>query len=293
MKRSACLRLCVLSDLAVCPGLAQDDSFFFLQGSDPQFGMYAADRNFIQETANFEMFVATANRLKPAFVVLCGDLINQAGNASQATEFHRIAAKLDPAIKLYNVPGNHDVQNEPTPESIASYVNGFGADHYTFRHGNMVGFVLNSSVIHTPTKVPEQLAAQEKWLRAELAKAKNDGVRHLVIIQHHPWFLESPDEPDQYFNIPKERRKVYLELFKQYGVEFLFSGHYHRNAIGKDGRLTMVTTGPLGMPLGPEGSGFRIVPVCADTISQQWFGLNALANRIEVHSGALTIPANK
>ncbi|HEY3132736.1 MAG TPA: hypothetical protein VGL91_25015 [Acidobacteriota bacterium] len=33
------------------------------------------------------------------------------------------------------------------------------------------------------------------------------------------------------FNIPLERRKVYLELFARYGVSHVFAGHYHRNAL--------------------------------------------------------------
>ena len=72
--------------------------FFFIQMSDPQFGMYAADSNFAQETANFEMAIATANRLHPAFVVVTGDLINKPGDAAQAAEYWRIAKQLDASI---------------------------------------------------------------------------------------------------------------------------------------------------------------------------------------------------
>ena len=107
----------------------------FIQMSDPQFGMYTKNANFEHETANFEFAIATANRLKPAFVVITGDLINEAGNAAQAAEYKRIAAKLDPTIKLYSVPGNHDVQNEPTAESLARYRERFGPDYYTFPVG--------------------------------------------------------------------------------------------------------------------------------------------------------------
>src|SRR5258708_4425197 len=93
----------------------------FIQMSDPQFGMYAKDASFEHETTNFEFAIATANRLKPAFVVITGDLINQQGNAAETAEFHRIAGKLDPPIRLFNMPGNHDVGNDPTPESLARY----------------------------------------------------------------------------------------------------------------------------------------------------------------------------
>jgi len=68
----------------------------FIQMSDPQFGMFTKDASFEHETVNFEFAIATANRLKPAFVVITGDLINKGGDAAQAAEFQRISAKLDP-----------------------------------------------------------------------------------------------------------------------------------------------------------------------------------------------------
>ena len=90
----------------------------------------------MQETANFEFAIATANRLKPAFVIVTGDLVNKADEKGQADEYLRIAAKLDRSIPLYQLPGNHDVGNDPTPESIAAYTARFGTaavDHDTHR----------------------------------------------------------------------------------------------------------------------------------------------------------------
>src|SRR5260370_27499165 len=137
----------------------------FLQMSDPQFGMYSENKDFAHETVNFEFAIATANRLRPNFVVICGDLINQAGNSAQTAEYHRIAAKLDPAIKLYNVAGNHDVRNEPTPESLAAYREKFGPDYYAFRSGDLEGLVLKSSLISAPGKAQAKADKQEKWLK--------------------------------------------------------------------------------------------------------------------------------
>src|SRR5215467_7716365 len=109
-------RAIAMAILAAGPGLA-GEPFTFIQMSDPQFGMYMENKSFEHETANFEFAVATANRLHPKFVVITGDLINQPGNAAQAAEYHRIAGKLDPGIRLYSIPGNHDVANEPTPST--------------------------------------------------------------------------------------------------------------------------------------------------------------------------------
>ena len=100
----------------------------FIQMTDPQFGMYTGNKGFAQETTNFEFAVATANRLKPAFVVLTGDLVNAAGDAAQIAEFKRVAGKLDKSIRLFPMPGNHDVGNEPTKESLAKYREQFGPE---------------------------------------------------------------------------------------------------------------------------------------------------------------------
>src|SRR5437660_12432887 len=110
------------------------EPFFFIQLTDPQFGMFAENTNFVQETANFEFAVATVNRLHPAFVVITGDLVNKVGDAAQIKEYKRILAKVDPQIPVYNVAGNHDVGNVPTPKTVAAYTNQFGPDHYTFRY---------------------------------------------------------------------------------------------------------------------------------------------------------------
>ncbi len=239
--------------------------------------MYAKDANFVQETANFEFFIASVNRLKPQFVVVTGDLTNKAADADQIAEYHRIANKLDPSIKLYNVPGNHDVGNEPTPESLAKYRKIWGPDYYTFDYDDMRGIVLDSSLIQAPINVQSEAGKQEQWLREQLAKAKPDGKR-IVIFQHIPFFLQSADEPDQYFNIPKQHRSRYLALLHEYGVQYVFAGHYHRNAEGRDGDLDMVVTCAVGMPIGPDPSGFRIVRL--DSMLHPYISLGNIPNQV-------------
>ncbi|MES2125040.1 MAG: metallophosphoesterase [Gemmatimonadota bacterium] len=269
----------VLSPLAgQAPGPSRPR--FFLVASDPQFGMYAKDSNFVQETANFELVIATANRLRPAFVVITGDLINKPGDSAQTAEFWRIAHKLDPAIPLFNVAGNHDVGNTPTPAALERYRAAFGPDHYTFRVGDVIGIVLNSSVIDSSRDTPGALAEQERWLEHELATARASGARHLLVFQHHPWFLADASEPDQYFNIPLAHRNRYLALFHRYGVEALFSGHYHQNAVARDREIAMITTGPVGMPFGGVQSGVRLVAVSDSGLSHHYYGLGELPHTV-------------
>lgn len=258
----------------------EDGGFFFIQMADPQFGMYTKDRDFAQESANYEFAIATANRLKPRFVIVCGDLVNKPGDVAQIGEYRRISAKLDKSIRLYHVAGNHDVGNEPTPPLLESYRERFGPDYYSFREGSLYGIVLNSSLIHSPQNAQPAYEKQHAWLMAELDKAKKSGAPHTVIFQHHPWFLERGDEPDQYFNIPLARRTPLLDAFRAAGVKFLFSGHYHRNSLGRDGDIEMVTTGPVGMPLGGARSGMRAVWITPSAIRHQYFEFGGLPNAV-------------
>ena len=273
------IRLVLLAILVVISGSVAlaADPFFFLQASDPQFGMFTNNAGFAQETANWEFVIANANRLKPRFVVVTGDLTNQAGNAAQIAEYRRINKKLDAAVHLYSVAGNHDVGNDPTPVTLAAYRSAYGKDYYSFREGNIHGIVLNSSLMKAPGEVEEEAAGQEKWLEGELAAAKAAGAEPMVF-QHIPYFLATADEPDQYFNLPMATRLRILRMLKKYGVRYVFAGHYHRNAYGKDGDLEMITTGPAGMPLGPDPSGFRLVEWKDRVLVQLYFGLGTLPN---------------
>ena len=265
---------------------AAEEPFFFIQLSDPQLGMFTDNRDFAQDAANFEFAVTAVNRLRPAFVVITGDLVHKPGDAAQIAEYRRIVGKIDRSIPAYNIAGNHDVENEPTPQSLAAYTKIFGPDRYSFRHGGLVGIVLNSSVIHSPKQTPEQLAEQERWLRGELARAKADRAKHIVVFQHHPWFIKSATEPDQYFNIPIARRAAYLALFREFGVRYLFCGHYHRNAEGRDGQIENITSGPVGKPLGGAQSGIRVAIVRDDRVEHQYYELGNLPVKIDLNPPA-------
>lgn len=257
------------------------DSFYFIQMSDPQFGFFNENKSFEKETGNFRRAIQEANRLKPAFVVITGDLVNRSLDSAQIAEYKRVSQELDPRIPLYNVAGNHDVGNTPTVNSLEAYKKSFGADYYSFTCQSTLGIVLNSMYLKDPQLVPEQAKAQEDWLVKTLAEAKKHRYTNILVFLHHPLFLSEPDEPDQYFNVPLAARKKYLALFKASGIQFVFAGHYHRNAFGKDEGLQMVTTGPVGKPLGKDSSGFRIITVKGNTISYPYYSLDSLPARVK------------
>jgi 3',5'-cyclic AMP phosphodiesterase CpdA len=89
-------------------GSAQQRPFGFMLLSDPQSGMYSEHLDFRQETANFEFAAAAVNRLKPAFIVVLGDLVNKPGDPAQISEYLRISRTVEPAIPVYQVAGNRE-----------------------------------------------------------------------------------------------------------------------------------------------------------------------------------------
>src|SRR5687768_8404880 len=82
--------------------LAAAEPWFFIQLSDPQLGMFTGNKTIDQDVANFEFAVAAVNRLRPAFVVITGDLINKPGDPEQLAAYLRIVGKIDRAIPVHN-----------------------------------------------------------------------------------------------------------------------------------------------------------------------------------------------
>ncbi len=257
-----------------------NNAFSFIQMSDPQFGMFRKDTSFEYETAHFEKAISEANRLKPAFVVVTGDLINRPFDAPQMAEYKRIIKQLDPSIPLYSVPGNHDVGNTPVPNDITKYRSSFGDEYYTFSYGSMLGIVLNSVYLHSPQNVPNEAKQQEDWLIKTLQTVNHKKYKNIFVFLHHPLFLKEENEADEYFNIPQARRKKYLDLFAANGVKYIFAGHYHRNAFGRNANLDMVTTGPVGLALGKDPSGFRIITVSGTSVSHRYYALDSMPGTI-------------
>jgi serine/threonine-protein phosphatase CPPED1 len=268
--------------VCVIPVFGQESPFYFVMLTDTQLGMYAANKDFVRETANYEFVVATVNRLKPGFAIVLGDLVNKEGDEAQIREFQRISQKIDPAIPVYYVAGNHDVGPEPTPDTVAAYRKIFGRDFYSFRAGPIYGIVLDSTLIHTPTKDETEYQEQLSWLKAELEKAKSSDAQHVIVFQHHPYFVNDSQEPEQFGNIPLKRRQILLALLHQYNVHYVFAGHVHRSFVGKDGDLEMTATGPVAMPFGEEGSGIRLAEVTAAGVRHRYYQFGKMPDGLAI-----------
>ena len=262
----------------------------FIQMSDIQFGLFAKPllyralnvkwhgNQFEQETINFKAAIDFANKTKPSFVIISGDLTNDRGHEGQIGEFKRVARLLNPSIPLYLVNGNHDTSGKPNKERLANYRKNFGDDWYSFQHGDIYGIVLNSALIRNPVEAPVDAAIQREWLKRELVLANKVKAKHLFIFQHHPYFLLDPDEPSHYLNVNKPYREEYLELFELHGVEAIMTGHLHLNISGQYKNIQLITTGSVGSPnpLSISGSGLRVIKAKAEGLQHAYIALDNL-----------------
>jgi len=62
-----------------------------------------------------------------------------------------------------------------------------------------------------------------------------------------------------------------LEKFHSAGVRKIFCGHYHRNAGGSYKSMEEVVTSAIGLALGTDKSGARLVRVTENDIEHQYF----------------------
>lgn len=269
--------------LAACVNSApadKDGGFFFVQIADPQIGFSTANRDLTPDIESFQKAVRHINRLKPAFVVISGDLINTAHNPKQIRAFWRVARQIRPDIPIHLVAGNHDVELG-TEAEVRSYRRLFGEDYYSFSYRGSEFIVLDSSVIHYAESDPDLRRAQRSWFEAELAAARRRNPAHIFILTHHPWFVDKPEEDDSYFNIPQTQRRDYLALMERYGVDFAVAGHRHEEALGRVGKLTMITTSALSKALGQDPLGFRVFRVYDDRVEHRYYALDQVPERIE------------
>lgn len=227
------------------------------------------------DAERYRSAIEMANAIRPEFVVMGGDMIDDNTSEAQLEELLRITGALDSDIPMLWVPGNHDIADDtvvPTPGSVSAYREVFGADYYGFDHGDVRFLVLNTVVIDHPEHLADDLAEQMEFLEYETSRS--DGRAHTIIFGHHPLFLERPDEADSYWNLPTEQRAPMLDNFRRGGVKIAFAGHWHRNSLAFDGDFEMVTTGPVGYPLGSDPSGIRIVDVGPDRVLHEYVPLS-------------------
>lgn len=232
--------------------------FFVVQISDPQLGFrekegFAEGERLLRET------VEAINRLRPALVIVTGDMVDNPGDREQLAAYRRLIGRVRCSIPVFHLPGNHDI-GRYTPEHIAPYLDRYGYDRFAFRYGNCAFIGIDSCPIKDGCAKAE--AVQYAWLEERLAEAHNARLRFVFL--HCPVVLRERHEAENYSNFPEAMRARYLALLKRYGVDAVFAGHLHDTARCLADGIEMITCGPSGKPLGQGFPGMNLIAVYPD-----------------------------
>lgn len=276
MRKKIISVVCFLLAVFVSHGIAADSApFFFLQLSDPQFGFIDNNKSISAETEAMNKAVTAINQLKPPFVVITGDFVNNSKSKEQIAAYKSMIAQIDPSVKVYMIPGNHDI-GKVSRASIDNYKKNYGETHFSFRYGDCAFIGIDSNIIKEEDKEREEV--QFKWLEQELQKTKD--ARFKFVFTHCSVFLKRMDEPVNYSNFSLPMREKYVRLFQKYGVNAIFAGHLHNNAYGKVGDMEMITIGPVGKVLGTGYQGMNLVKVYPDRFISEFIALNQFPKEV-------------
>lgn len=222
--------------------------FDFVQVCDPQLGFGGYEH----DLETFRQAVRQINVLAPAFVVICGDLVNTADDKSFA-DFNEIKAEF--SMHCYCAPGNHDVGNKPTSKSLEYYRKAVGKDYYAFKHSGYAFIVVNSQLWKTPVEIESK--KHEDWFKREL-KASSEEMQGVFVIGHHPLYMKEADEKEGYYSLPIEKRKELLTLFEEHHVVAMLAGHTHKTIINDYKGIQLVNAEATSKNFDGRPLGFRV-----------------------------------
>jgi 3',5'-cyclic AMP phosphodiesterase CpdA len=232
------------------------EAFTFVQVSDPQLGWgygYANDLN------SFKQAVSHINGLKPDLVVICGDMVDSF-NTTSVADFQQARSEL--TVPSYCAPGNHDVGNSPTVSSLDRYRQAFGDDYFSFEHKGYTFVIVNSSLWKAP--LAGESEKQDEWLRQTLTAAR-DKNSPVFVVGHHPLYLTSPNEAEEYYNVPPTKRSELLALYEESGVVAVLGGHRHLLVINDYNGIQLVNGEVTSRHFDGSPMGFRLWHVASST----------------------------
>jgi len=234
-----------------------------------------------KEKQNLKNFIDFANKAKPDLVVHCGDIVNRISNSNPLNEYLDLIKKLND-VPIYHLPGNHDVGIDPenlSLEGLNFYNDFFGNDFYNLECKNFELIFLNSSkfINYQNTDLyKEQVDFIKKKLKAFTSR------KRIIVFMHHPPFIDDKDilakgenrihgRDISYWTFNKKINEDFFNLFENHDLEFIFTGHLHINLETQYKNTKIIVTSALGLPLGNDPSGFRIIEFKNEKLSYDFF----------------------
>ncbi len=210
------------------------------------------DRTGEHEPGIYGQIVREIERLRPDFILTVGDMIegyvdDTARIIAEWEEYDSIIAPFSSTI--YCIPGNHDIWSELSEKMYRRYV---GAPYCSFDHSGIHFVILDVSRWESSEEIPGE---QINWLIDDLKM--NANAPQTFVLYHKPFWEQTTAEgkPDTLHS-----------LFVKFGVDAVFTGHYHDYFSGEyDGIMyTNLGSSGGGMTPAPTGLGYHFVWVTVD-----------------------------
>jgi len=245
--------------------------------------------------------------LKPAFMIVTGDLIKDALRVSEkeATSLYEMYVREIGkfSVPVWNVPGNHEIFGIERHKSLVSETNPLygkkmyrhylGPDFYSFTYGGIHFIGLNSVDYHDLWYYGNIDSLQLAWIKRDVSAV--DKSTPIVTFNHIPFFsgglsmMEYTDEEPGSFLISINGKKQFrhvvtnapavLEILKDHNYPIALGGHYHYSqkfTFEADGQKTEFhQTGAIVGPTSDGGytmpSGFVLYTVTNGKITDRKF----------------------
>lgn len=292
-KASEDITIAVISDVHVMnPTLLKQDGKAFTD-------YVTHDRKMLKESAAL-MDEATKRIIeeRPQYVFITGDLTKDGETTSHLYLRDQYLARLrNSGIKVFVIPGNHDVDNphavefigddtkrvsSPKRDEFAAIYNDYGYGQALARDSSSLSYVvaLNSTTRLLCLDACEyELNNYEKnicvtagrlkpssvqFIKEQAAEAKRNGCRmlcmmHHGIVKHWNWQEKAMSE----YLIDDWRK--YAALFGKLGIEVVFTGHFHAQDVSEMYGVYDIETGSLVSYPSP----YRLVRLGENTLTVQ------------------------
>lgn len=251
-----------------------DKPYVIVQVADAQLGFSAAEKSqrtgqayvndLSYESGYLNKAVDLINEMLPDAVVFTGDQVNYPDNEEQWEAFAGIISRIDGAVKVFHLPGNHDVHIGSEGVDSSPFTSRYGDDRFIHSDGNVILVGLNTNLIKSGDRLEEE---QISWLKASLGGDEKDCVT--VLFGHHPFFMTDIDEEDSYFPIMKDRRRFYFDMFAESGVDAVYAGHCHNSFEGEYKGIPMKTTTSVAFQIGDSRPSVRVIRIEDGRISDE------------------------
>jgi hypothetical protein len=190
------------------------------------------DRTGGHQPGIYEEIVREVEQMKPDFVLTVGDQIegytSDTGKLNQQwQEYKSLLAPLTMPVHL--TPGNHDIT---TDGQLPAYERNASEPYYSFAAGRLHFIVLDASRWEKSEELPRE---QIEWLINDLKR--NRKAAHTFVFYHKPFWYNSLAEgkPDTLHSI-----------FRNFGVDYVFNGHFHVYISGAFDDITYTALGSSG-----------------------------------------------